>query len=567
MNNRVKKIKVIEAINPFVVSFDNPEARKLRVCAYARVSTDEEDQANSFENQIEAYQTLINNNEAWEFSGMYADRGITGTQMKRREQFMQMISDAKNGKIDLILTKSISRFGRNTVEVLQTVRELRELGVEIFFEKENLNSSDTKLDFVLTIMSSVAQEESRSISENIRWSVTKRFKEGKIILNTKNFLGYTKDEKGNLVIIPEEAKIIETIFDLYLKGHSAYDISKILMKEKIKTATGKDKWQTSAVLRILQNEKYAGDAILQKTYTVDYLTHKSVPNDNIVDKYYVENSHPGIISKEDFNMVQEMIKKETEDTINTPKNSKYPLTNLVYCSTCKRPMKRHVHNHNRKSEKIVLNCNHAPKNPNIKCVEKPIDNELIMSVLNDVISGFISKDRAHAKVIKTLKENPNRAELSAKLKELTKDNEYIMTELDSFVNENLALAKEDPKSFNMTYSKYKDKIEKNNLDISRINLEISNSIISESRKEIINNFIKNNSSIAEGILIRAVFKLIIVTPTNDLVIILNDNKYSPSEIINDFTILNDTECLIDKTLYDKDLNKNISYKVVQLNDQ
>ncbi len=172
--------------------------------------------------------------------------------MKKREQFMQMITDAKNGKIDLILTKSISRFGRNTVEVLQTVRELRELGVDIYFEKENLNSSDTKLDFVLTIMSSIAQEESRSISSNIKWSVQKRFKEGKMMLNTTNFLGYKKDDDGNLVIIPEEAIIIERIYDLYLEGHSPYDIARILEKEKHKTATGKATWQTSSVLRILQ---------------------------------------------------------------------------------------------------------------------------------------------------------------------------------------------------------------------------------------------------------------------------------------------------------------------------
>lgn len=567
MQERVKKIKVIEAINPFVVSVDNPTAKKLRVCAYARVSTDEEDQLNSFENQIDAYQTLINNNEEWQFSGMYADKGITGTQMKKREQFMQMITDAKNGKIDLILTKSISRFGRNTVEVLQTVRELRELGVDIYFEKENLNSSDTKLDFVLTIMSSIAQEESRSISSNIKWSVQKRFKEGKMMLNTTNFLGYKKDDDGNLVIIPEEAIIIERIYDLYLEGHSAYDIARILEKENHKTATGKDSWQSTSVLRILQNEKYAGDALLQKTYTVDYLTHKRVINDNIVDKYFIEDSHPGIISKEKYNMVQVMIKKDNERLANTPKNSKYPLTNLVYCSTCKRPMKRHVHNHKRPTEKIVLNCNHAPKNPNIKCPEKPIDNDLILSVLDDVISCLISKKSAHAKVIATLKTNANKSELKANLAKLSKDNEVLLEGLDTYVNENLSLAKENPEAFNTGYMKYKSKLDKNHETIHKLNLEISNGMINESRLKIIQDYIDNRSTIGEGILIKTLFKLIFVTPTNDLVIILNDKHYNPSDLLDDYTLLNDADCLLDKTFYNKELNKNISYKVVQLNVQ
>lgn len=409
MDNKVKKIKVIEAINPFVTLGENSRIKRKRVCAYARVSTDEEDQQNSFENQITEYQQRINENPDWIFAGMYADRGISGTQIKRRESFKEMLTDARNKKFDLILTKSISRFGRNTVEILQTIRELRELGITVYFEKENINSDDSKLDFILTIMSSVAQEESRSISENIKWSVKKRFKEGKIILNTAMFLGYTRDEDGNLVIVPEEAKVIKYIFDLFLQGNSAYDISKILMKEGFKTGAKKDNWNSNSVLRILQNEKYSGDAILQKTYTVDYLTQKSVPNDNIVDKYYVTNSHEGIVSKEDFQMVQEIIKKQNEDLIDLPKNSKFPLTNLVFCSNCKKPMKRHVRNCKRKSEKIVLNCNHAPKNRNIKCDSKVIENNVDLSALDDAITSLVPKNKLNGKLIQTLNKSLNRA--------------------------------------------------------------------------------------------------------------------------------------------------------------
>jgi len=566
MSEQIKKIKVIEAINPFVVSAGNPHARKLRVAAYARVSTDEEDQANSFDNQIDAYQKLISENDKWIFSGMYADKGITGTQMKKRDQFMKMIDEAKNGRIDLILTKSISRFGRNTVEILQTVRELRELNVEVFFEKENLNSSDTKLDFVLTIMSSVAQEESRSISENIKWSVKKRFKEGKVILNTTNFLGYKKDGKGSLEIISEEADIVREIYNDFLRGHSPYDISKMLMKRGVKTGTGNLKWTASAVLRILQNEKYSGDAILQKTYTVDYLTHKRVQNINHADKYFVENSHPAIIEKDVYTVVQKMLKKELEETIDTPKNSKYPLTNLVFCAACKRPMKRHFHNYGRASSKVVLNCNHAPKNPNVTCSASTIDNELVISALNDVIEHFVAKESAHDKVIQALQTNANKAKLSANLKELNKEHILLVDKLESFVNDNMNMAKNDPDSFNESYSNIKNKLDNLNKKITKINLEISKGIISESRIEIIREHLKAKPSIAVGILIKSLFKIVLVTPSNDLLIVLNTPSFTPSEILNDFSLLNDAACLIDKTHFDKKLNKNISYKVVKINE-
>lgn len=565
MQKAVKKIKVIEAIDPFLSLDEKGETKKLKVCAYARVSTDEEEQQNSFENQVNEYEKRINENPKWKFSGMYADKGISGTQIKRREAFMQMLNDARLGKIDLILTKSISRFGRNTVDILETVRELRTLDVTVYFEKENIYSNDTKLDFILTIMSSVAQEESRSISENIKWSVKKRFEEGKILLNTTMFLGYTKDDDGNLVIVPEEAKVIKNIYNLFLQGHSTYDISKILMKEKIKTGGGSYKWNSTSVLRILQNEKYKGDAILQKTYTVDYLTKRRVVNDNVVDKYYVTDSHEGIVSKEDFRMVQEIIKKQNEDSIDYPKNSKYPLTNLVFCTSCKRPMKRHIHNYNRKSQKVVLNCNHAPMNKSIKCSSKVIDNKLVLSALNDAVVALIPKDKLHGKLIQTLNKTLTKGDLRLNLKRLESKNVTLNEELDDYVNNNLNLLKENKDEFNKTYLKLKEQIDSNNKELSKLNLELSNSLLNQARLDLINKYIEKDPKIKDGSIIRALFKIILVSENNDVLFVLNENKLKVSEILNDFNVLNEAKVIIDKTHFNKELNQNVNYKVVSLN--
>jgi len=209
-----------------------------RVAAYARVSTDETDQLHSYQTQMEEYTGRIQKNEEWEFAGMFADEGITGTDMRKRPNFMKMIQAAKDGHIDLILTKSISRFSRNTIDILTVIKDLRTIGVEIYFEKENISSTDPKIDFVLTVMSSMAQEESRSISENTKWGIQKRFQQGKLIMNTTWFLGYDKDDKGNLIINEEQAKTVRYIYDLYLRGMAITSLARHLKKNNIKNGRG-----------------------------------------------------------------------------------------------------------------------------------------------------------------------------------------------------------------------------------------------------------------------------------------------------------------------------------------
>lgn len=304
--------KKVIVINPTIINHDaknNEEIPKKRVCAYARVSTDQEDQINSYNAQIKEYTERIKANPNWKFVGMYADEGISGTSMKKRLSFLEMIDDAKAGNIDLILTKSLSRFSRNTVDSLTIIRELREINVEVFFEKENLSSLDTKIDFMLTIFSSIAQEEARNISENVKWGIRKRFQEGKVKINTKRFLGYDKDDSGNLIINESEANTIRMIFNLYVAGKSYKEICEILISEKLTNGRGLVKWNPSAIKNILENEKYMGDVILQKTVVLDYLSHKSVTNNNNVPKYHIIDNHPAIVSKELFKLAR--IKKPT----------------------------------------------------------------------------------------------------------------------------------------------------------------------------------------------------------------------------------------------------------------
>ena len=286
--------------------------QKRRVAAYARVSTDSDEQLTSYEAQVDYYTHYIKERPDWTFAGMYADEGISGTNTKRREGFNQMITDALAGKIDLIVTKSVSRFARNTVDSLTTVRKLKEKGVEVYFQKENIYTLDSKGELLITIMSSLAQEESRSISENVTWGCRKRFADGKVSMPYKNFLGYRKGGNGEPEIVPEEAEVVRRIYRLFLEGQTPYGIKQILEAEHIPTPTGKQTWQPATILSILTNEKYKGDALLQKTFCTDFLTKKMKVNEGEVPQYYVENSHPAIIEPEVFDMAQDELARRKQ---------------------------------------------------------------------------------------------------------------------------------------------------------------------------------------------------------------------------------------------------------------
>ena len=260
-------------------------APKIRVAAYCRVSTDTDEQATSYDAQIEHYTDLIAKHPEWELAGIYADDGISGTNTKKREEFNRLIDDCMAGRVDMVISKSISRFARNTLDCLKYIRQLKEKNIAVFFEKEAINTLDAKGEVLLTIMASLAQQESQSLSQNVRLGLQYRYQQGKVQVCTNRFLGYDKDEEGNLVINPEEAEVVKRIYREYLEGKSYYAIGQGLTADGIRTAAGNDYWLASTLKKILTNEKYIGDALLQKTVTTDFLNKKRVVNKGIVPQY------------------------------------------------------------------------------------------------------------------------------------------------------------------------------------------------------------------------------------------------------------------------------------------
>ncbi len=277
---------------------------KLRVAAYCRVSTNHEEQESSLEAQISYYGKLIAEHGGWELVKIYAERA-SGTQMKKRPEFVKMIKACKQGKIDLILTKSMSRFGRNTLDTLRTLYELFGLNVKVYFEKENLNNYDKEMRTMMGIYTGFAQEESKNMSDNIKWGIHERMREGKVCLNCTRFLGYDKDKYGKLVVVESEAIVVRKIFELYLNGFGVRKIKKYLEESGIKTVTGKDIWSTSTIDRILSNEKYVGDVLMQKSFTENFLTGKRKKNEGELAIYFIKNDHEAIISRDIFETVQE----------------------------------------------------------------------------------------------------------------------------------------------------------------------------------------------------------------------------------------------------------------------
>ena len=392
-----KKVSMIPAKPQYDRSIKLSE-KKLRVAAYCRVSTELEEQESSYEAQVEYYTRKIQETDNWKMAGIYADDGKSATNTKKRDDFNAMIKDALDGKIDMILTKSVSRFARNTVDSLLTIRKLKEKNVAVVFEKEGVNTLDGTGEILITILSSLAQEESRNISENTRWGVVRRFENGKMIVN--KFMGYTKNENGDLVIVQEEAEIVRLIFRLYLEGYSAKKISQYLEENGIKTATGQDKWYDSVIFKMLRNEKYMGDALLQKTYTVDFMTKKKVINKGIVPQYYVEDDHEPIIPKELFYRVQEELARRAsmnKSAVTRTKNQKskfsseYALTGLLLCGDCGQEYRRVTWSRNGK-KKIVWRCSNRLTNGTKNCkksetLEEGALNRAVMEAINRITRG------------------------------------------------------------------------------------------------------------------------------------------------------------------------------------
>ena len=435
------------------------------MAAYVRVSSGKDAMMHSLSAQVSYYSKLIQDNPKWQYVGVYTDEGISATNTKKRDGFNRMIKDALDGKIDLIITKSVSRFARNTVDTLTTVRKLKEKGVEVYFEKENIYTLDSKGELLITIMSSLAQEESRSISENVTWGQRKRFADGKVSLPYKHFLGYEKGEDGVPKIIESEAKIVRLIYRLFLEGKTISAISKHLTNENIPTPSGKKKWTTSTIRSILTNEKYKGDALLQKCYTVDFLTKTKKKNEGEVPQYYVKNSHEAIISPEVYDLVQNELKNRAKGNFNH--SSVSPFSSKIICGECGGFYGSKVWHSNDKYRKVIWQCNNKFKNKN-KCKTPHLTEEQIKEEFVKAFNNLISnKDEVIKDCENTVLSLVNTEDIDGKISKLQEESEIIVELMKSLIYENSRKVMNQDE-YNKKYNSYTEKYEKIKSELSKL---------------------------------------------------------------------------------------------------
>ena len=375
------------------------EQKILRVAAYCRVSTQLEQQESSFEAQKNYYTEKITNNPNWKLAGIYADDGISGTDMKKRDEFNRLLQDCEAGKIDMILTKSISRFARNTVDTRNTLRILRKKGVTVFFEKEHIDTHADNGEMIITVLSGLAQEESFNLSENTRWGLIRKFENGTIILNHNRFMGYTKGKDGELAIVPEEAETVRLIFRMYLEGTSIAGIKRHLEKEGILTVTGRKIWNEGTISKMLSNEKYMGDALLQKSYTADFLTKTRKKNNGEMRQYYITDNHEGIVAKEIYYAVQQEKQRRAErrkpavtrraKEKKKGYSSKYILSNLLVCGECGQPYRRITWTRNG-VKRIVWRCSNRVEHGTEYCKNSPtLDEEALQRAVMRTVGNVV----------------------------------------------------------------------------------------------------------------------------------------------------------------------------------
>lgn len=404
--NETPKVRVIPA-NLQTAENRNPY-QQLRVAAYCRVSTEQEEQQNSYQVQISYYTDLINRKKEWTLVKIFADEGISGTQAKKRPEFLKMIRMCRQQKIDLIITKSISRFARNTVDCLEYVRQLKDLGIGVIFEKENLNTLTMTSEFMIALYGSFAQAESESISKNVSWGKQKAYAEGKVSFQYAKLLGYKKGANGKPEIVPEEAETVRMIYDLFLDGLSFTRIKKALENQNLLTATGKKIWSESNIKSILKNEKYVGDALLQKTFTVDCISKKVQKNNGERPMYLVTNHHAPIIDRDTFNRVQQELARRTSKRKISDKtiteqgkySSKYALSELLICGNCGTPYRRCTWSSNGKKQ-IVWRCISRLEHGKKYCTDSPtIHEEPLQRAILSAVNEYLDCREEIAKILK-----------------------------------------------------------------------------------------------------------------------------------------------------------------------
>ena len=450
-----RKVQTIPASLARFTSTPIDSPKKRKVAGYARVSTDSDDQATSYTAQVNYYTNYIRGRDEWEFVNVYTDEGISGTSTKHREGFKRMVADALNGKIDLIVTKSVSRFARNTVDSLTTIRKLKDNGTEVYFEKENIWTFDAKGEVLLTIMSSLAQEESRSISENCTWGQRKRFADGKVSVAYSRFLGYDRGTDGNLVVNIEQAKTVRRIFGMFLKGMTPHGIAKMLTSEKIPTPGGATIWSASTIKSILSNEKYKGDALLQKKFCENFLTKKMKINQGEVPQYYVENNHEAIIEPQIFDMVQaELVRRISGKNRHS---GIHIFSSKIRCGDCGGWYGNKIWHSTDKYRRMIWRCNQKYITPNKKCSTPYLDENQIKSrftiAVNKLLNGStLAIEACEEALTKTL----DTSALEQKRKELLAEMAKLNDAMQQMIQQNATMP-QDQNLYRIRYDEIRQK--------------------------------------------------------------------------------------------------------------
>ena len=451
-----KNVTVIPAT--FDSQTRQPMQQKVRrkVAGYARVSTDSEEQFTSYEAQVDYYTNFIRSHQDWEFVSVYTDEGISGLGTRKREGFNAMIGDALAGKISLIVTKSVSRFARNTVDSLTTIRKLKEHGVEVYFEKENIWTFDSKGELLITLMSSLAQEESRSISENVTWGQRKRMADGRVTIPYKHFLGYRKGPDGLPEIVPEEAMLVQRIYRMFIEGISVSRIAKTLTDEGIPTPAGKQKWQNSTIESILTNEKYKGDARLQKKFTTDFLTKKMKVNEGEVPQYYVRNSHPAIIEPGAWDQVQKEMAHRKANPRQRYCNS--PFSGKIICADCGCAYGSKVWHSTDRYKRVIWQCNGKFKGED-RCRTPHLTEDRIKEAFQEAVSALITDREALLEDGRLVRQAlTDCTEIDRKLHDTEQEMTVIAGLIDACVHEN-AVAAQDQGDYNSRYTELTERFE------------------------------------------------------------------------------------------------------------
>ena len=525
-----RKVTIIPA-TPKRAEPGKPANQKLRVAAYCRVSTDSEEQINSYKNQLAYYTEKISSKSEWKFAGIYADEGITGTSMKHREDFKRMLRACREGRIDLILCKSVSRFGRNSVDVLRTIRALRERGIGVMFEKEAVDTRTMNSELILAFHSAFSQSESESISGNVRWGLRKAYENGTIQIGP-NLYGFRREKDGPVLIDEEKAAVIRQIAQWFLDGDRLHTIADKLAQRQIPSPKGKETWSTATLRSLLTNEKYKGDALLQKTYRPSLFSDRAVQNDGDLPKYYVEGVLPRILEPEVFDRVQEELakrgaKRPTSEKAKTPfgrYSGKYALSTLVVCGKCG-ALYRRITWHRRGKVKVVWRCG-AHQDKAASCPDSPtIEEAALQSAVMEAISQqYIHKGEAMEITMQSIRSvlTPETADseyvIRTKINELQKERKTLIAK---------ALEENDDGKYDFQFARIKQELEQLQSQLEGVQTMQKTQVVDEARMAEIAALLekfKESGLTFDDLLVRKVVETVRVESASKLEIAFKDGN-------------------------------------------